>query len=172
MKRVAAALLLVTGAAHGGPASPAPCAAAEMHQFDFWAGRWQVSSADGRTTLGASEVEAVAGGCALHEHWHGSKGAEGESLNIYDAASGHWHQTWVDNSGALLQLDGGLVGKAMVLENVHGPAAARVTERITWTPLPDGRVNQRWETIPAGKPATISFDGYYRRRAETSGASP
>jgi len=51
----------------------------------------------------------------------------------------------------------------MVLETSHGPADARVTERIIWTPLDDGRVHQRWETMPAGKPATTSFDVRHER---------
>ena len=25
-----------------------PCAAAEFHQFDFWAGRWEVADGDGK----------------------------------------------------------------------------------------------------------------------------
>lgn len=162
MRPLAAALLLVVAPLHAAGAPP-PCSGAEWHQFDFWAGHWQVKTQDGKTVLGSSEVEPVAGGCALHEHWHGAKGSEGESLNIYDAGRGRWHQTWVDNSGALLQIDGGLSGSAMVMETTSGPADQRVTQRITWTALPDGRVRQYWETIPAGKPATISFDGYYER---------
>jgi hypothetical protein len=52
------------------------------------------------------------GRCVLHEHWVGSKGGNGESFNIYDGATKQWHQTWVDNSGTLLALNGGLVGGA------------------------------------------------------------
>ena len=36
-------------------------------------------------------------------------GYTGESFNIYDSARRVWHQSWVDNAGLLLQLDGGLV---------------------------------------------------------------
>ena len=44
------------------------------------------------------------------------RGFSGESLNVYDPARKVWHQTWVDNSGTLLLIEGGVRGKDMVLE--------------------------------------------------------
>ena len=163
MRAIAAPLLLfAAGAVQAGP-SAGTCSDPAARQFDFWLGDWQVRSEDGKTVLGRSHVESVLGGCALQEHWRGARGAEGMSLSWYEAGSGRWHQRWIDSSGSTLQLDGGRVGNALVLEAVHGSGDATVTERISWTPLADGRVRQRWETIPAGKPPTVSFDGWYQR---------
>ena len=100
-----------------GPAAaarPPPCAAPEHRQFDFWVGTWDVFGPAGRQ-VGANRIERIADGCALLEQWTGSGNVTGKSLNIYDASDGRWHQTWVDSSGTLLMLAGGLVGDSMVM---------------------------------------------------------
>ena len=51
------------------------------------------------------------------------------------------------------------------------PAGKTQLQRITWTPLPDGRVSQRWETSDdAGKSWQVSFLGFYRRAAAPAGS--
>ncbi len=94
---------------------------------------------------------------------------EGRSLNAYDASNGRWHQTWVDSTGGLLLLDGGLVDGSMVLEGT-APGEAGATperQRITWSPEPDG-VRQHWESSPDdGVTWTTAFDGRYRRRDDS-----
>ena len=44
-------------------------------------------------------------------------------------------------------------------------AAGKVAlQRITWTPLPDGRVRQLWESsIDAGRTWAVAFDGFYAK---------
>ena len=49
------------------------------------------------------------GGCVLHEAYSTPTGYVGNSFNAYDRATGSWHQTWVDNAGTVLKLDGGMV---------------------------------------------------------------
>ena len=104
---------------------------------------------------------------ALAEHWHGAGGYEGRSLNAYDATRGHWHQTWLDSTGGVLMLDGGLVDGAMVLEGLAPgeDPSAMLLQRITWTPE-DGGVRQHWQSSAddGGTWVTV-FDGRYRRRA-------
>ena len=149
----------------GQTASAPSCTAPEYHQFDFWLGNWTVHRPDGRLA-GTNRITREFKGCVLHEHWAGHGGSNGESFNIYDAARGRWHQTWVDDSGTLLTLDGGLVGTSMVLSGVQiGSGGARTTERITWTPNNDGQVRQLWESSPdGGKTWTVQFDGLYTRK--------
>jgi hypothetical protein len=81
-------------------------------------------------------------------------------LNTYDVARKVWHQTWVDNDGLLLLLDGGLVNGRMVLEG----QGQGVRHRITWTPNPDGTVRQFWETADASGKWIVAFDGMYKRK--------
>ena len=81
---------------------------------------------------------------------------------------GCWHQTWVDSTGTLLQLDGELLDGAMVLEGLaprSGDTGQIERQRITWSPSADvSEVRQLWE-VSADDGATwrIAFDGRYRR---------
>lgn len=148
------------------PSSPLRCDTAEHHQFDFWLGDWNVS-ADG-LPAGTNSVQSIQGGCVLQEHWKGSGigGISGTSFNIYDREGGAWHQTWVDASGTLLQLDGGLIDGVMVLTGKRpAPGGAGVTlHRISWTPNPDGTVRQLWEASQDdGDSWNVIFDGLYTR---------
>jgi hypothetical protein len=138
---------------------PPPCTAAEYRQFDFWIGRWQVFTPDGKHA-GDNVIEVIDGGCALIERWRGRGGFTGTSLNSWDAAAGQWRQHWVDSQGGVLRLTGHFDGKRMVLLGVEPPAH----ERIAWTPLPDGAVRQHWErSEDDGKTWATVFDGRYVR---------
>lgn len=76
-----------------------------------------------------------------------------------------WHQTWVDTSGTLLVLEGGIREGKMVLEGQTSEAGGQVTKhRITWTPNPDGSVRQLWESTDATGKWIIAFDGRYTRK--------
>jgi hypothetical protein len=135
-----------------------------QHDFDFWIGEWEVLGPKGKQ-LGTSSITAVLGTGALAEHWHGNGNIEGRSLNSYDPVRDCWHQTWVDSSGSVLLLDGGLVDGSMVLEGLApledgGPLRP---QRITWSPQDDG-VRQHWESRPSdAEPWSTLFDGHYRR---------
>jgi hypothetical protein len=146
----------------GAPQAPA-CSAPEHRQFDFWLGDWQVE-VPGKPA-NKSRITRLFGACGLREeYWAGGGRYEGSSFNVYDATRKVWHQTWVDNQGGLLALEGGLRGASMVLEGEQpGPQGGKQTNRITWTPNADGTVRQLWEiSTDAGKSWTTAFDGLYR----------
>jgi hypothetical protein len=147
---------------------PNPCDAPEFRQFDFWIGRWDVKNSDGSRTLGSNVIEPLAGKCGVHENWTGAAGGTGRSLNTFQRTDGKWHQVWVGAGGGLLHLIGGLEGSAMVLEGPSpGPNGTTVRNRVTWTPLPDGRVRQHWQTSSdAGSTWIVSFDGYYEKKKQ------
>ncbi len=164
-----AAIPLYATLAHAQSASaanPPPCAAAEHHQFDFWIGRFEVRDPSGKI-VGHNRIERAHGGCALIENWTGVSGISGTSINIYDRDHHRWHQTWVDSSGGLLQLDGWRSESAMSLSGsaFDADAANQVAlQRITWTPLAGGRVRQLWESsTDGGKTWSVAFDGLYIR---------
>jgi hypothetical protein len=89
---------------------------------------------------GTNRIERILGGCALLESWVGAGGSRGHSLNYYDASRGVRHQTWVDNQGAPLELEGRLEGADMVLsgETRNAATGATVMNRLTWTTAFDG----------------------------------
>ena len=144
---------------------PKPCSAPEHRQFDFWIGNWNVTTPDGKPA-GSSRIESIAGSCALLENWSGSAGGNGKSLNYYSPKDGKWHQTWVGSGGSFLLLEGGLEDGKMVLTGTNPTAAGGTRiERITWTPLPDGRVQQHWQqSNDGGKTWTDAFVGIYAKK--------
>ena len=146
------------------PAIAAPCDALPHRAFDFWLGEWQVRTPDGKLA-GVNRIEREYDGCVLHERYTTGRGYGGESLNIYDASRKVWHQTWVDTSGTLLVLEGGIRDGKMVLEGRTTGADAQATRhRITWTPNADGSVRQFWESTDAKGAWTVTFDGMYTRQ--------
>jgi hypothetical protein len=141
------------------------CRGPEHRQFDFWLGAWEVRDSAG-ALLGQNDITRVSAGCALHEDWRGAGGGVGISVNTYDAALGKWTQRWV-GAGATLWLEGGLEDGAMVLAGTAPRTTPRgpVLDRITWTPLPDGRVRQTWDiSTDQGQTWMPSFVGFYSRR--------
>ena len=146
------------------PSLAAPCEAPEHRAFDFWLGEWDVRTPDGKVA-GVNRIVREYGGCVLHERYVTDRGYSGESVNVYDASRKLWHQTWVDSSGLLLLLEGGLRDGKMVLEGRTVNAGAAPTQhRITWSANADGTVRQHWESTDAKGQWTTAFDGTYTRR--------
>ena len=153
-----------TVAAQQGP--PPACTSPEFHQFDFWAGSWNVTDSAGGTPYGTNDVTLEESGCVVHEHWTGSRGGTGQSFNHWDRERKVWEQYWVASDGTDLHLVGHLEGNAMRLEaDIAGPNGTTTHQRITWISEPDGRVRQFWQTsTDGGRTWTVAFDGWYRKK--------
>jgi hypothetical protein len=162
-----AAILLFAATSAPAQQSPPPpaCTAPEHKQFDFWAGDWNVFNVQGKQ-IGSNRISPVSGGCALLEEWQAANGPGGKSINFYDAADGQWHQIWVGGDGTVLRIAGSLKEGAMQLMGKDRKTAkGTVRDRITWTPQPDGAVEQRWDlSTDGGATWTTGFVGYYRRK--------
>ena len=143
------------------------CTQSAYRQFDFWVGEWDVVDTRGQPA-GVNRIEKTLNGCALYETWTIAGTARGNSYSAWDAGDNRWHQTWVDNSGTVLRLSGGIVNGEMVMEGERSLMdGTSVTERITWTPNADGTVRQLWQSSRnRGMRWTVTFDGTYRRRQE------
>jgi hypothetical protein len=163
LSRIAVATLVAAA-----PSAGIACDAAEQRQFDFWIGRWQVVTAEGKQA-GENTIEAIDGGCALIERWRGNGGFSGTSLNSWDGDARVWRQHWVDSQGGLLRLAGAIDGGAMVLASTEPhpkKPGATLRQRIRWTPLADGAVRQLWQTSEDdGATWKTTFDGRYVRTA-------
>jgi hypothetical protein len=111
------------------PQSPVPCADPAYRQFDFWIGDWDAFEvAHPATIVARARVELILHACVLHEIYEATDGHKGESFSIYDIARHTWHQTWVNDSGYVLTIEGGLLDQAMILEGTDH--------------LPDGKLRQ------------------------------
>ena len=158
------AMATVVSAQSPAEGSPPPCAAAEHRAFDFWIGEWNVHGSNGKLA-GTNSIKREMGGCVLHERYDTGRGYSGESFNIYDAPRKVWHQTWVDSTGMLLLLEGGIRDGRMVLEGQTTGTDGKMTQhRITWTPNSDGSVRQLWESTAPNGEWTVAFDGQYTRK--------
>jgi hypothetical protein len=162
-------LILVLAAtrasAQGTP--PTPCQGAGPYSdFDFWVGEWDVFIGGDRRA-GANRIEKVEQGCLLVEHWTGSAGGTGKSMNFYDPRGDAWRQLWVASGGTVIEIAGGLRDGSMVLEGtLTSPAGESQPFRGTWTPNPDGSVRQHFEiSADEGRTWSTWFDGRYVRRA-------
>ena len=162
----AASLILAAQSAPAQQSPPPPACTAPVHkQFDFWAGDWNVFNVQGKQ-IGSNRISPVSGGCALLEEWQAANGPGGKSINFYDAADGQWHQVWVGGDGTVLRIAGSLKDGAMQLTGADRKTPkGTVRDRITWTPQPDGAVEQRWDlSTDGGATWTTGFVGYYRRK--------
>ncbi|HYV41974.1 MAG TPA: hypothetical protein VEO02_09325 [Thermoanaerobaculia bacterium] len=137
------------------PAAPtmsASCTAPQYRQFDFWLGDWDLVGADGKKSA-EDKVVQVLGGCALQENWTGVKSGQGLSLSAYDPATRHWHQTLMDDGGAVLKIEGEFADGKMILVGQRPSQKEKgvtITHRIVWTPQQDHRVKQVWENSTNG----------------------
>ncbi len=163
-------LLLVVAQSVPSPAPPSPppspgasCQTGAHRSFDFWIGEWDVTNQQppaGKTPPAAkSRISRILHGCAILDEYETPGGYAGKSLNFHDGKA--WRQVWVDTGAQPLFIEGGLAGPSMVMSD------AGRANRITWTPLPGGRVRQHWETSKdGGKTFTTAFDGLYTPRAQ------
>ena len=72
----------------------------------------------------------------------------------------------MDNGGTRLMLSGAFKDGSMVLAGERTLQGAAVSDRITWTPNPDGTVRQHWEqSRDGGLGWGTVFDGLYTRVA-------
>jgi hypothetical protein len=150
-------------AAAAAAAAAAPCDTPPFREFDFWLGEWRVHTPDGKLA-GTNRIEREYGGCVVHERYETERGYRGESLNMYDASRKVWHQTWVDNSGTLLTLEGRAIDGKMTLEGQGvGTDGQSIRHRITWTPNANGTVRQLWESTDAKGVWVTAFDGVYSK---------
>jgi len=170
---VRAALTVVAAGGLSAPApagAQAPCAAEAHRHFDFWEGRWMVRGAGGQLA-GHNTLSRILGRCVMTEHYATPSGYEGRSLNAYDASRGVWHQTWMDNEGVVLVLEGGYDNGRMVMRGETVDSAGTVIlNRIAWS-RPGGdedRVRQLWEVSgDGGDTWSVVFDGLYIRQRST-----
>ena len=124
--------------------------------FDFWLGKWHVTSPRG-ARVGVNHIYPAASGCVLVENWTNSTLNPGMSLNFYDKAQNSWRQIWVA-PGGILDLRGKWNGSTLQFASKDG------FTRLTFTPNQDGSVRQFWEqSNDSGKTWFVSFDGTYTK---------
>jgi len=157
--------LALCGRAQDKPSAP-PLPAVN-HEFDFWAGDWEVFDRASGQKIGENKVESLHAGRVFRENWvsHPVDQYSGTSITSFDAIRGVWRQFWSDSAGQVVELTGVAVNGQLVLLAQQMRRGKWRTTRGTWTNNPDGTVRQLWETS-ADQGATWQpfFDGIYKRK--------
>lgn len=163
---LAASLVLVGLVQAQDSPPPKPCTSEDHRRLDFWLGTWEVVDRlrERPATPSVNRISLEEDGCVIAERYTGARGGyTGRSLSFYDARRDLWHQTWIDNRGQALYLEGRFEerdgGGALVLSG-EKPDGSR--DRITWRPLEGGKVQQLWElSKDGGETWKAVFDGLY-----------
>jgi len=144
--------------------SQAACEENQYREFDFWLGQWQVTAPSSKQPS-HNTITQINNGCGLLEEYITPSGYQGKSLNIFDSQTQQWHQTWIDNTGYLLRLSGGLIEGSMVMTGeTKDKDGNPVLNKITWTPKQNGDVKQHWQTSKnQGEVWQTVFDGLYSK---------
>lgn len=154
--------------------SPVPmssaCSGEKYRQFDFWLGEWDLVGGDGKKTAD-DRVVMVLGGCGVQENWTGTKGGQGLSFSAYDPATRRWHQTLMDDGGAVLNLEGEFADGKMILVGTRPSQKDKgvtITHRIAWTPQANHSVKQIWEnSTNGGRTWRLVSEGTYVKKGSS-----
>ena len=133
-------------------------------QFDFWIGTWTVKDAKEQQVFGKDTIEKSLYGCALEEHFRNTGDGEGKSFSFYEPRDGLWHQTYLDNAGAVLQLSGGFQNDQMMMSGtVLFPGSSQsVMIRIVWQKMAETKVRMYQEnSSDAGGTWKLEYDAMY-----------
>lgn len=127
-----------------------PCLGDNAYRdFDFWLGTWELTAPAGGQVLGSNRITSELDGCVVEEDFIGSRGAQGRSMSVYDAATDEWSQYFFDQFGSHIRLFGGVENGVMDLrgDRLFFGSSGTITlvDRIRWTPAADGTVNQFWD---------------------------
>lgn len=75
----------------------------------------------------------------------GDGALEGMSVSVFSAATGKWHQTWVDNKGGYLDFTGGYADGRMILSRRATIEGKDVLQRMVWFNITPDSFDWNWE---------------------------
>lgn len=82
------------------------------HDFDFTIGKWNIQQVGGGTAT--DTIKSFGSGIAITEKMR-APGFAGNTVTVFDATTGLWTQTYLDNQGLYTQQTGGRDGDNIVL---------------------------------------------------------
>lgn len=143
-----------------------PCAARpEYRQLDFWIGDWDVKVTTQGQTAGASSIQLILSDCVIFENWTGTSGLSGKSFSFFNAETGRWQQTWVDDKGGMLEFTGDFKDGAMHFTAQTTAKGKKALQRMTLFNLSPGQMRQLGEqSEDDGKTWAVIYDLTYNRR--------
>lgn len=133
--------------------------------LDFWLGSWVVSWADGGH--GTNTIRRIIDDRVIEESFEGSdadSSLNGRSLSVRDAADGRWRQTWVDSTGAYLDLVGVEVDGRISFQRETTVDGVAATQRMVWLDVTPDSFRWQWQRSgDGGATWEIAWEIVYRR---------
>jgi hypothetical protein len=133
--------------------------------LDFWLGSWVVSWAGGGH--GTNTIRRILDERAIEETFDGSdadSSLKGRSLSVRDAADGRWRQTWVDSTGAYLDLVGVEVEGRIAFQRDAIIDGRPVVQRMVWLDVTPDALRWQWErSRDGGASWEVAWEIDYRR---------
>jgi hypothetical protein len=152
--------------------SKPPCSEPAYRQFDFWIGEWDVYGKNGQKG-GDSRISLILDSCIILEEWTSANATQGviykgKSFNTFNAATGQWQQTWVDNVGGTTEFLRGEAEEGKIIfyaDDVRDKQGRKFVRRLTFYKLDYNKVRQHGErSTDEGKTWTTEYDLEYRRK--------
>lgn len=130
--------------------------------LDFWLGDWSVSWPDG---TGNNSIRRILDGRVVEEVFesHGTDGSVlfGRSLSVRDSVDGVWRQTWVDSTGAYLDLVGVDVDGRISFQRTGPNGEVR---RMVWRDVAADSLRWEWQlSTDGGATWSVLWPLDYRR---------
>lgn len=128
------------------------CASPESKQMDFWLGDWDASwTMNGKPGHGRNRITKILGGCVVLEEFSApGMPLEGRSWSMYDAASGRWKQTWVDDGGSYLDFAGAEVDGRRVFARDAVRNGKAFKQRMVFTDVKPDAFKWLWQRSDDG----------------------
>ena len=151
-------------------ASPDTCSIPEQKQFDFWVGEWDLTwpgQKDGEVGHGTNAITRIMDGCVVQENFSGgdSMHLRGMSLSTFDAKSGRWKQTWIDNEGGYLDFVGEFKDGQMILQREAIRSGTKILQRMVWKNITANQLDWSWESSKDnGKSWQVNWPIHYKRK--------
>jgi tetratricopeptide (TPR) repeat protein len=145
----------------------------EYRQFDFWVGEWDVKNPGGQV-VGTSRIERILNNCVIQETYTAVPGTlaapkyVGQAFHFYDQNLKKWAQHYIDTTARPFDWVGEFKDGAMrfTREGPYGPSNSYIRQRMSFTPKPDGTVQQFFEqSADEGKTWIPGFNGTYVKRS-------
>jgi hypothetical protein len=154
------------------PANTVPCTQPEQKQLEFWVGEWDLTWPGQNGTApghGTNSIKRVLDGCVVEENFNGGTAMHlrGMSLSLFDARSGKWKQTWVDNEDGYLDFVGEFKDGQMVLQReAMRPDGTKVLQRMVYKNIMTNEFDWSWErSLDGGKTWQVLWPIHYKRKS-------
>jgi hypothetical protein len=152
-------------------APPNPCTLPQQKEFNFWVGEWDLTwpgQNAGEIGHGTNNINRIMDGCVVQENFVSLDASHlrGTSVSIFDASSGHWKQTWVDNQASYLDFVGDFKDNQMVLQReTVAKNGTHSLQRMVWKNITPNEFDWSWESsTDDGKTWQVHWPIHYKRK--------